>query len=51
MDIMKIQEKGKHLNTLEKYHMYQLYKQGIQLNNNCPDSHYPIFKEIYGASR
>jgi hypothetical protein len=46
MDIMKIQEKGKHLNTLERYHTYQLHKQGIQLNNNCPDSHNPIFKEI-----
>jgi hypothetical protein len=24
MNIMKIQEKGKHLNTLEKYQMYKL---------------------------
>jgi hypothetical protein len=50
MDIMKIQEKGKHLNTLEKYHMYKLCKQGIQLSNNCAESHNPIFKEIYDIS-
>jgi hypothetical protein len=48
MDIMKVQENGKHLNTLEKYHTYQ---QGIQLKNNCPDSHNPIFKEIHGISQ
>jgi hypothetical protein len=51
VDNLKIQEKGIHLNTLEKYHINQLYKQGIQLNNNCPDSHNSIFKEIHGISQ
>jgi hypothetical protein len=51
MDIVKVQEKGKHLNTLEKYHIYKLCKQGIQLNNNCSESQNPIFKEMYGISQ
>jgi hypothetical protein len=51
MDIVKVQEKGKHLNTLEKYHIYKLCKQGIQLNNNCAESQNPIFKEIHDISQ
>jgi hypothetical protein len=51
MDIVKVQEIGKHLNTLEKYRIYKVCKQGIQLNNNCPESQNPIFKEIYGTSQ
>jgi hypothetical protein len=51
MDIVKVQEKGKHLNTSEKYHLYKLCKQGIQLSNNCPESQNPVFQEIYGISQ
>jgi hypothetical protein len=29
---------------------YKLCKQGIQLNNNCPELQNPIFKEIYGIT-
>jgi hypothetical protein len=47
MEVVKIQEKGNHLNTLEKYYIYRICKQGIQLNNNYMDTHNPIFKEIY----
>jgi hypothetical protein len=51
MEVVKIQEKGKHLNTLEKYPIYRVRKQGIQLNNNYKDIHNPIFKVIYDFSR
>jgi hypothetical protein len=51
MEIIKVQQKGKHLNTLENFHIYNLYQQGIQLNNNCSNFHNPIFKEVQNISR
>jgi hypothetical protein len=51
MEIVKIQEEGNHLNTLEKYHIYRLCKQGIHLNNKYIDTHNTIFKEIYNISQ
>jgi hypothetical protein len=50
MEIVKIKQKGLHLNTLEKFYIYKLFQQGIQLNNNCPNLHNPIFKQIQNLS-
>jgi hypothetical protein len=33
MKILKIEKKGKHLNTLEKYHIYKTSKDGLQMND------------------
>jgi hypothetical protein len=53
MEIVKIQQKGSHLNMLENFYIYiyKLFQQGIQLNNNCPNLQNPIFKQIQNISR
>jgi hypothetical protein len=37
-----MQRKGKHLNTLERYYIYKMRKNGTQMN----DTHNPIFEII-----
>jgi hypothetical protein len=44
MDIIKTERKGKHLDTLEKYHTFCTYK---HLNDNNIDIHNPIFNIVY----
>jgi hypothetical protein len=51
MEVIKIEQKGSHLNTLENFHIFKLFQQGNQLNNNCSNIHNPIFKEIQNLSR
>jgi hypothetical protein len=51
MEIVKIQQKVSHLNTLENFYIYKLFQQGIQLNNNCPNLKNPIFKQLQNISR
>jgi hypothetical protein len=46
MEVVNLKQKGLHLNTLENFYIYQLFQQGIQLNNNCPNLYNPIFKQI-----
>jgi hypothetical protein len=44
MNIIKIQEKGKLLNTLEKFHIYKEQKNNNSLNENGTDTYNPIFE-------
>jgi hypothetical protein len=46
MQIMKIERKGKHLNTLEKYHIYRISKEGIHMNDIHDETYNPIFEVI-----
>jgi hypothetical protein len=46
MKVLKTEKKGKHLNTLEKYHIYKTSKEGLQMNDTYIDIHNPIFKVI-----
>jgi hypothetical protein len=50
MEIVMIKQKGLHLNTLENFYRNKLFQQGIQLNNNCPNLHNTIFKQIQNLS-
>jgi hypothetical protein len=50
MEVIKIEQKGSHLNTLENFYTFKLFQQGNQLNNNCSKTHNPIFKEIQNLS-
>jgi hypothetical protein len=45
MKVLKTEKKGKHLNTLEKYHIYKMSK-GLQMNDTYIDIHNPIFEVI-----
>jgi hypothetical protein len=47
MDIIRIGQKGKYLNTLEKYYIYKTNKIGLQMNDTNIDEHNPIFEELH----
>jgi hypothetical protein len=47
MDILKIIQKGRHMNILEKFHIYCAYREGIHMNEALPDTHNPIFNTLY----
>jgi hypothetical protein len=46
MDIIRTHRKGKHLNTLEKCHIYKIGKDKLQMNDTKTDTHNPIFKAL-----
>jgi predicted patatin/cPLA2 family phospholipase len=50
MDIITTGRKGKHLNTLEWYHMYKTSRENLHMNDTYKDTYNPIFEalqEIY----
>jgi hypothetical protein len=47
MDIIRTHRKGKHLNTLEKYHIYKISRENIQMNDTNTDTHNPIFQALH----
>jgi hypothetical protein len=47
MDVIKIERKGKHLDTLEKFHIFCSLKQNLHLNDLNLDSNNPIFNVVY----
>jgi hypothetical protein len=47
MDIIKTHRKGKHLNTLEKYYIYKVSRDNLQMNDTNTDTHKPIFKALH----
>jgi flagellin-specific chaperone FliS len=50
MEIIKAGKKGKHLNTLERYHIHKIGKNNLQLNDTNIDLNNPILEalnEIY----
>jgi hypothetical protein len=46
MKVIKIQRKGKHLNTLERYHIYKMSREGVHMNDAHVDVHNPIFEAL-----
>jgi hypothetical protein len=44
--IKKNERKGKHLNTLERYHIYKISKEGIHMNDMHDETYNPIFEVI-----
>jgi hypothetical protein len=47
MDVIRNGRKGRHLNTLEKYHIYRISKTNVHSNDTYNEMHNPIFQEIY----
>jgi hypothetical protein len=41
MEIIKIERKGKHLNILERYHMYKISKEGIHMKDMHNETYHP----------
>jgi hypothetical protein len=46
MDIIRTQKKGKHLNTLEKYHIYKTSKNNLHMNDTNIDTHNTVFRTL-----
>jgi hypothetical protein len=47
MDIIETGKKGKHLNTLQKYHICGTSKPNLHMNHTHIDTYYPIFETLY----
>jgi hypothetical protein len=39
-------KKGRYMNTMEKFHIHKITKQGLQLNNIHTDLNNPIFDSV-----
>jgi hypothetical protein len=46
MDIIAMGRKGKHLNTLERYHMYKTSRENLHKNDTHIDTHNLIFEAL-----
>jgi hypothetical protein len=46
MDILYITNKGTHMNTIEKYHIYKATKEGKQINNKNTVGKIKIFETV-----
>jgi hypothetical protein len=51
MDVVKIERKGKHLDILEKFHIFCSLKQNKHLNDSNLDLNNPIFNTVYKPNR
>jgi hypothetical protein len=51
MKIRHLDRKGKLMNTWERFHIYKLSKEGIQLNDTYADTHNSIFKIISNQAK
>jgi hypothetical protein len=47
MDVVRMGRKGKHVNTLERYHIYKMYKNNLHMNDVYTETHNPIFQIIH----
>jgi hypothetical protein len=43
MEIIKTEKNGKHMNTLERYHIHKISKHKLHMNDTYIDTHNPIF--------
>jgi hypothetical protein len=46
MEIIRIGRKGKYFNTWEKYHIYEVSRDNLHMNDTHIDPHYPIFEAL-----
>jgi hypothetical protein len=47
MEIIKTGRKGRYLNTLEKYHIYEIGKDNLHMNYTNTDIRNPMFKSLH----
>jgi hypothetical protein len=46
-DIIRKGKKGKHLNTLEKYHIHKISENNLHMNDTYNDPYNPIFETLH----
>jgi hypothetical protein len=47
MEIITTGRKGKYLNTLERYHIYEINWDNLNMNDTHMDTHDPIFEALH----
>jgi hypothetical protein len=47
MDIIRIGRKNRHLNSLERYHIYKVYKKNLHMNTVHIEAQNPIFQTVH----
>jgi hypothetical protein len=47
MDVIRTGRKGRHLNTLEKYHIYKISRDNLHMNDIYIDTYNPIFQTLH----
>jgi hypothetical protein len=47
MDVIRIGRKSRHLNTLERYQIYEVYKNNLHMNDVHIEAHNPIFQTVH----
>jgi hypothetical protein len=45
--LVKRRRKGRHLNTLERYHIYQISRNYLHMNDTHIETHNPIFQTVH----
>jgi hypothetical protein len=48
MEIIKTGRKGRYLNTLEKYHIYEISRDNLYMNDTNINIYKAIFKTLHG---
>jgi hypothetical protein len=46
MQVIRTERKGKHLNTIEKYHMHKISKERLHMNGTYNETHGAIFETL-----
>jgi hypothetical protein len=49
MEVITPGKKGKQLNTLEKYYIYNVSKNKLHMNDTNTDTYNTIFEELYNT--
>jgi hypothetical protein len=47
MDIIRAGSKGRHINTLETYHIYKISRNNLHMNDTHMETHNPIFQTVH----
>jgi hypothetical protein len=47
MAVIRIGRKGRHLNTLEKYHIYEISRNNLHMTETYIELHNPIFQTVH----
>jgi hypothetical protein len=47
MDVIRTGRKGRHLNTLERYHIYKISGNNLHMNDTHTEVHNPIFQTVH----
>jgi hypothetical protein len=46
MDVIRTGRKGRHLNTLEKYHIYKISRNNLHMNDTHIEAYNPTFQTV-----